>query len=538
MSDSPRGSFGQLRVECESAARWLLPSTAEMAALDKATIDSGVPALELMERAGAAITSRLLGLYPDARRFVVLCGPGNNGGDGLVIARLLREREASICTIVVASDRYSNECAEQLRRSSELSVFGVASASATIHGVNHRVLGEEEVRARCLEADVIVDALLGSGQRSAPRGSIGVLVSILNSVRNRCNAQVASVDIPTGVDGDTGGVYDPHVVADVTFCVEFIKRGLVQFPARGVCGVLEALPIGIVASSTPEYAAVEGERLPALAARRPDAHKGDFGRILVVGGSAAMPGAALLAALGALRTGAGIVSRVVKRGWDRAASLPECMFEVLEGEDDCFTHGDVDAVLQRVSAFDVLVLGPGLGRDSETGEFLRLLVEQLRPLGKVVVFDADAINIIGEKRIDIRGIRAIITPHPGEAARLLGVSTEVVQADRFGAARDMWARYGAVVVLKGAGTIVYADAHGRVITRGSPYLATPGSGDVLAGIIAALCVRTGSLFDAATLGAWVHASAGMEAARQMRGSIIASDVARVVPAMVSELESR
>lgn len=536
MIGSDRGSFGELRVESSDSQRWLLPSTTEMAALDRATIESGVPSLELMERAGGAVAARLRSLYPDAQRYVVLCGPGNNGGDGLVIARHLREQGCSVCAVVAASDRYSEDCATQLRHVGEASFLGGLPSGETTRTISHTQLDEDAVRARCAEAEVIVDALLGSGQKAAPRGVISILVSILNAARCRDAVRVVSVDIPTGVNADTGAVYDPHVVADVTFCVEFIKRGLVQFPAREASGVIEALPIGISASSVVEFSAVEGERLPTLPVRRPDAHKGDFGRVLVVGGSAGMPGAALLAALGALRSGAGIVSRVVKRGWDHAASLPECMFELLEGGEDFFTLGDVNAVVQRVSAFDVLVIGPGLGRDPQSGDFLQALVERLKGRGVSIIFDADAINLIADKKLDITGLSAIMTPHPGEAARLLGVGTDSIQSDRFSAARELWLRYGSVVVLKGAGTIVYSDQQGRVISRGSPYLATPGSGDVLSGIIAALCVRSSSLFDAATLGAWVHASAGIEAATLMSGSILASDVARIVPSLLSSLE--
>jgi hydroxyethylthiazole kinase-like uncharacterized protein yjeF len=535
---SDRGSFGELLVESDNPQRWLLPSTTEMVALDTATIDSGVPSLELMERAGGAVATRLRSSYPNALRYVVLCGPGNNGGDGLVVSRHLREQGCSVCAVVAASNRYSDDCATQLRHVGEVSFFGGLPGGAGLRQSSYLQLDEGTVRAQCAGAEVIVDALLGSGQRAAPRGVVGTLVSILNDARRLEGVRVVSVDIPTGVDADTGGVFDPHVDADLTLCIEFIKRGLVQFPARDVCGVIEALPIGISASLPVEFSAVEGIRIPALKPRRPDAHKGDFGRILVIGGSIGMPGAALLAALGALRSGAGIVSRVVKRGWDHAASLPECMFELLEGEEDFFTIGDVDAIVRRVSSFDVLVIGPGIGRAPETGEFLRALVERLKELGVFIIFDADAINLIAEKGIDLRGCPAIITPHPGEAARLLGVRTDDIQSDRFSAARELWSRYGSVVVLKGAGTIVYSDDQGRVVSRGSPYLATPGSGDVLAGIIGALCIRSGSAFDAATLGAWVHAAAGIEAATQMNGSIMASDVARIVPSILSCVEQR
>ncbi len=538
MIPSSRGSFGGLQVEDSHAVRWSLPSAAEMAAFDRATIDRGVSSLELMERAGSAIAERLMLEYPTAQQCVVLCGPGNNGGDGLVIARVLRANGRTVQVVVVSAERYSPECVEQMRRCGDLLVHGTSSTTTELTGSPFGIISDEELRSHMASSDLIVDALLGTGQRAAPRDGIASMVSLMCGLRETGAARVVSVDIPTGVCADSGMVFEPHVIADRTYCIEFIKRGLLQFPARSACGSIVAMPIGISAHVEPEFMAVEGEGVPTLSARAPDAHKGQLGRILVIGGSARMPGAAVLSALGALRAGAGIVSRVAKRSWGLAPALPECMFELIDGDEDFFVGADAPTVIEIARRFDVLVVGPGMGTAPETGAFLKDLVGKLRGLETPVVLDADALNSIAEQGIDITGVSAIVTPHPGEAGRLLQQSVQEVQSDRYSAARALWQRLGVVVVMKGAGTIVYGEGRGRVVARGTPYLATPGSGDVLTGVIAACCARLPSLMDAATLGAWLHATAGIRAAEERQGPLLASEIALAVAPVVGVVEGR
>lgn len=531
-----RGSFGDLHVEDKGAVRWCLPSAAEMAAFDRATIDRGISSLELMERAGTAIAGRILLDYPTAKRCVVLCGPGNNGGDGLVLARVLRAHGRTVHVVIVSAERYSSECVEQMRRCNELLVYGALPTAMELDGLALGIVSDDELREYLAESDLVVDALLGTGQRAAPRDGIVSLVSFIGGVRDTGGARVVSVDIPTGVCADSGLVFHPHVVADSTYCIEFIKRGLLQFPGRSACGAIVALPIGISPHVEPEFFAVEGDAVPRLPPRAPDAHKGQLGRILVIGGSARMPGAAVLSALGALRSGAGIVARVVKRSWGLYPSVPECMFELIDGTEEFFVERDAAEVFAVARRFDVLVVGPGLGTAPETALFLKDLLLQLRSLEKPIVIDADALNIIAEDGIDVAGIPAIVTPHPGEVGRLLERSVSEVQLDRYNTARALWRRLGVVVVVKGAGTIVYGAGRGRVVARGTPYLATPGSGDVLTGVIAACCARLPSLEDAATLGAWIHATAGIVATENSRGPILASDVAFTVSSVVGALE--
>jgi NAD(P)H-hydrate epimerase len=367
------------------------------------------------------------------------------------------------------------------------------------------------------------------------------MMSALVDTLERCRRgapqlRVVSADIPTGVDGDTGQLFSPYVTADLTVCVEHIKRGLVQFPARFACGAIETVSIGINSSSPSEFRILEQDNLPALGPRRADSHKGDFGRVLVIGGSIGMPGAPILTALGALRSGAGVVSRVVKRSWLDTAGLPECMVNVLSGDGDFFRGGDAPEVIELLGSFDVVVVGPGMGVASETGEFLGALCDGMRLLGKRVVVDADAINLLSSVGISLNGIDAVITPHPGEASRMLGRPTPAIQGNRFKAVRELMEKHGVVSVLKGAGTLVYGPAGGGIVCRGTPYLATAGSGDVLAGIIAALCSRFESVFDAACLGAWAHAVAGSLASESAGGPILASDIARAASTVIGGLE--
>lgn len=536
VSHQSLGNFGVVRFEGASPSGYFLPSAEEMAALDNATIAAGVSGLELMERAGSSIASWISEKYSKAVSITVLCGPGNNGGDGLVIARVLRERGYTVAAILAASERYSHECFEQTKGVSGLLVFGVQPGIQDRSELAGEIISEERLRDAMRGSRLVIDALLGTGQRRAPRGSIGTLVTTVMEERERVGFDIISVDIPTGVDADTGGVFEPCVRATTTLTVEFVKRGMLQYPARSVCGDIHAIPIGIVSSPQPEYQAVHERVLPAWRKRGSDVHKGDLGRILVIGGSQGMPGAPLLAALGALRAGAGIVSRVSKRHWHGKEFLAECMCEYVDGDDAAFADRDVERVLAIAERFDAVVVGPGLGQASSTRDFVLSLCHGLKGSPRPVVVDADALNALANTSMTLSGIAAIISPHPGEASRLLARSVESIQADRFTAARELWEKIAAVSVLKGAGTIVRGPEGGRVIPLGTPYMATPGSGDVLSGILAVCCLRTRSLLDAASLGVWIHARAGVRASERTGGTILASEIAESVAEIIGMLD--
>ncbi len=537
------GSFGQYSLADGQNNGFVLPSASEMQSLDRETIEQGVSSLELMERAGVAIADRVRDIYPRARKVVVLCGPGNNGGDGLVIARHLRGKGLQVSAVIASAGRYSLECTEQLSRLNDVLVFGMNSP---LIGPNRAVLlpiTSSELRELVAGSDIVCDALLGTGQREAPRGAIHEMVQIVRAVQISCeqgsgaSCLVVAVDIPTGVDGDTGTIHGCHIVADLTVTVQFIKRGLLQFPARAACGRITSVDIGINGRTSIEYSLATADNLPQMLPRPADAHKGMFGRVLIIGGSMAMPGAPMLSALGALRSGAGIVSRSVRRGWTTIPPLPEAMFEVLAGDSPVYQSGDAVAVAEMATRYDVCVIGPGMGTDPATAAFIVHLLNAMREGAARVIIDADALNLLAISSATLKGLSAIVTPHPGEAARLLGISSADVQRDRFTACRQLAQRLEAIAVLKGAGTLIHDGEVGKVVAEGTPYLAAPGSGDVLAGILAACAVRTRSLWEAAIIGVWLHARAGMIAAQRRGGPILASEIAEHVGALVGTIES-
>lgn len=534
------GSFGTISVERDTRSSWYAPSSSEMATLDTHTIAKGVSSLELMERAGRAICREIRSLIQQrgilaSGEVIVLCGPGNNGGDGLVIARLLQNEGMRVLAVVADASRYSPECLAQLSQFPD-AVTLEGSGQAAMEAANGRCVSFATLVERLEASVIVVDALLGTGQREAPRSGIATLVSAaaLEKVR-RPSLCVISVDIPTGVNADTGALLSPHIWADVTVSIELVKRGMMQFPAREACGEIVVTPIGIDERSGVEFSLVEGGVVPRLPRRSADSHKGDAGRVLVVGGSAAMPGASALAVLGALRSGAGLVSRTTKPSWSGPSIAAECMNVICSNDSAFFDEGDASEVVRAIGEAHVVVIGPGLGRAPETAAFLKVCLREIAGMRKRIVLDADALQLIAASRLSLKGIDAVITPHPGEAAAMMGISTAEVQADRFASVKKLYESYGAVSLLKGAGTLVWDGSQGGIIARGTPYLGTAGSGDVLSGIIATCLKSCATPFDAAVRGAYIHAVAGERASASSGGPIIASDVAWAAASVVGEV---
>lgn len=249
-----------------------------------------------------------------------------------------------------------------------------------------------------------------------------------------------------------------------------------------------------------------------------------------------MPGAPLLAALGALHAGGGSVSRAWRKGWSGSVAPVECMNVLLSGDDAVLGPADAPLLIEAVRGADSVVLGPGLGTAAETAQIIDLLLQELQSSATRVVVDADALNVIADSAGNLRAVRAIATPHPGEAARLLSTTSAAVQSDRFGAAQALSEKLGCTVILKGAGTVVCGEGRCGMVARGSQYMATAGSGDVLSGVVAACAVRSDSLFDAAAVAAYVHACAGERAATESGGPILASEIARYTSGVMGALE--
>ena len=510
-----------------------LLTAAEQRELDRlAASEAELPTRVLMESAGAAVARAVAALRP--KKVVVFCGPGNNGGDGSVAARLLAD--------VVQVYSWYTRAPEQLRGDAAQAYLawraaGGEDASRTIHGG---------------PGVVVVDGVFGSGLSRAPEGAEAEAIRALNAAHERGAAAVA-VDVPSGVDSDTGAVYPVHLArADLTVTLHAPKRGLYLFPGADCAGRIEVADIGIPRSlelklSTPACELVDEEWARAQLPPRPrNAHKNDFGHVLVVAGSPGKTGAAAMVCEGALRAGAGLVTLAARPEVQPALfGLPEAMFVALPG-DGPLGANDLPALREALKGKSALALGPGIARGPETGPLIGELVAQ----AEVSVLDADALNALADHRERIgEWLRqapapALLTPHPGEFARLTGEEPERVLADRIDAAVRAAQRFGACVALKGAHTVL-ADPHGTsaLCAAGNPGMATAGAGDVLTGIAAAVLARRGGqggTFDRARLAVFLHAFAGDLAAQELGETpLIATDIARVgLPRLFRRWERR
>ncbi len=488
----------------------LVYSTAAVRAADRRAIEAhGVAGYTLMTRAGEAALTALRSQWPLARRLLVLAGPGNNGGDGYVVARFAR---AAGLEAEVTAPAGMPASGDALRAAADWSAAGGA-----VLPWDASLLGR---------ADLVVDALLGTG---LARDVAAPLAGVIGAV-NSSGRPVVALDVPSGLDSDTGRVRGCAVRAALTVTFVALKPGVFlgagpEHVGRLVCDDLD-VAADAFAGAVAALRRIPESQLRALLPRRArTAHKGVNGHVLVVGGGAGMPGAVRLAGEAALRAGAGLVTVAT---WPAhaaalAAGRPELICLPVEGP------ADLEAAL---AAADVVAVGPGLGRTA----WAEALLEPLWSSGKPLVVDADALNALAARprtRTDW-----CLTPHPGEAARLLGLDTAAVQSDRLAAVRSLAARYGGVAVLKGAGTLVAeGDAPPWVCERGNPGMAAAGMGDVLTGVIAAIAAQQArpreSLGAAAAVGVLVHAQAGDLAARGGERGILASDLIAQLPSCVN-----
>ncbi len=502
-----------------------LVGSSEMRAIDRAAIEGlGIPSLDLMERAGRAVAAAAAALAAQEGRVAVVCGGGNNGGDGWVAARLLREEGRAVRAIALVTPARLSPDAREMRARAERAGVPVSDPTAPIDAG---------------PGDVVVDALLGTGLTRPPEGRFAAAIAAIEAAR-RAGARVLAVDVPSGLSADTGRPLGPCVQADRTVTFAFQKRGLVLHPGAGFAGEVDVADIGIPAAAAARVP-VEAELLEEAEARAlvpprdPEAHKGDAGRVLVVAGSPGKTGAAHLALTGALRGGAGLVTLAARPEVlpFALADRPEAMSVALPGG-GALGLDDLPALLEAARGVDALVIGPGIPRGPETGA---LLVELLSRAGRAAVLDADALNALagGPARLAGTGAPLLLTPHPGEMARLCATTVDEVQADRLGAAARGADAWGATVLLKGARTVVATrGAPAAVITTGNPGLATGGTGDVLAGLCGALLAGGLPPFDAGRAAAWVHGRAGDLAARRLgeRG-LLAGDLGEAIGAVWS-----
>lgn len=490
----------------------------------------GIPGSHLMERAGVAVAAEVLERY-DPEEVVVFAGKGNNGGDGFVVARELFDVgvEVSVFTLAPAGE-YKGDARLNLDILENLGV-DVREGFA-----NDGTPSEDTVVAVEL-ADVIVDAVFGTGFTGAAKGAAAAAIELMNEAP----AEVVSVDIASGVGADRGTVNGPAVRADVTVALHAPKVGHFVTPGGAYSGEVVVVPIGIPAlcDHEPDVWLLTLRGLQPLV--RPKGsldHKRSVGTVLVVGGSAGVTGAAHLAAMAALRGGGGLVHCALPEGAGGEKPYPEVIAVTAPGEAGRFTTASRTALFDEASGFAAVVLGPGLGRADETVHMARELLEVDKPL----LVDADGLYALGARPelLAERTAPTVITPHEGELGRLMGVPAAEVAALRLDNARSAASRSNATVVLKGEATIV-ADPSGAayVVPTGNPGLATPGTGDVLSGVIAAQLAKGLCATDAACLGAYLHGLAADIAAGDGLGTegMVAGDLLTYLPAAIELIKA-
>jgi NAD(P)H-hydrate epimerase len=508
--------------------RWADPlyDAEAMRAADGWAIDhEKIPSLELMELAGQAIARAALEPAPEGP-ILIICGKGNNGGDGLVAARLLRENR----------DRLGD------KQVAVMLLGDPAELSPDANANLQRLPGDPPHAfdaGLISQAGVIVDAMLGTGAKGAPTGVIAEAVTAIN--RRSSVARVIAVDNPTGVDASTGQVEGDGVYAELTISLHAPKVG--QFVAPGVflCGEVRVADIGVPpeafngAGAEPAAGTI-GPRVLRLAPRRDDASsKFSSGVLGVVGGSTGLTGAPCMSAMAGQRTGAGYVTVYVPRSLNLVFEqrLLEAMSVPLDDDDGALLDSSLDDLVERSERCDALVVGPGIGRAESTG---RLVAGLLSRSTKPVLLDADGLfPYSGAVEQLKRDAPLLITPHSGELARLLGVSSDDVEGARLAHAQEAAERSGAVVILKGSDTVVAAPGQAPLLnTLKAPGLATAGTGDVLSGIAGAYLAKGLGAREAAAAAVYAHALAGREASER-RGAdhMIASDVISLLPTVLA-----
>jgi len=474
-----------------------LYSAAQVRAFDRVAIDElGIPGYTLMERAGEAAFTVLRETWPDARRVVVVCGGGNNGGDGYIVARLAREAGLDVTLLRLGDPA---KLAGDARRAAD-AWLAAGGSSEPFNG------------AHLAAADVVVDAIFGTGLERPVTDSWAEAVTAINT----SGAAVLALDIPSGLHAERGVALGVaiHAAATVTFIG--VKPGLLTGAGPDYCGALHYanldVPMETFTAVEPLARLLGDADLAGLGVRRRTAHKGDHGHLLVVGGDVGMAGAVLLAGTAALRCGAGRVTVATAPG--HAAALTAARPELM-----CYGVDGPRALRPLLARADAIAVGPGLGRGAWGAGLFAAAVDSRRPL----VIDADALFHLAAEALPLTDV--VMTPHPGEAARLLGCSIAEIEQDRLAAVTGLHERYGAVAVLKGAGTLVSGVGDSPGLCRdGNPGMAVAGMGDVLTGVIGALRVQGLDAAAAANAGVLLHARAADAAAADGERGLLPSDL--------------
>lgn len=515
-----------------------LTTTEEMRAIDAKAVESGIPALVLMENAGRAVASQAQRFMGAGGSAAVLVGPGQNGGDGLCAARHLASRGFRV-NVAFLGQR------AKLPKEAKANLDMLRTYPVEILRVGEGEVSFKDAGARMMGASVIIDALLGTGQKGDPRAPLDEAVRWANEM----GVPIVACDVPTGLDADTGYPFEPAIRARVTVTMGLPKLGLYVYPGRKLAGriVVESLglPRGLLEGPFGSVSVGIDDARALMPVRAADHHKGLSGHVVVVAGSKGMAGAAALTAKAALRAGAGTVTLLCPGDIYQvcASMVPEVMaLPCGSGGEFAPSDENVDLVRGFLVKSECIALGPGFGRGESQEAFLRRSLPLIASLGIPCVLDADGLYALrslgGLSYLASLGGKFILTPHPGELARLMDVDTPALERDRAGMAKEAASVGKSVVCLKGAGTCV-ANSVGNVTVNssGDPAMATAGSGDVLTGVIAALVSQGLPMFEAAWLGVFWHGLSG-EMARQRLGSygVLAGDICESLPGVRKVIE--
>ncbi len=491
---------------------------------DERALSLGYPSIVLMENAGRGAAEAILREVPRAARIGILVGPGNNGGDALVVARhlVLQASLSPALMLALPPERLKGDARTAWAMLSPLSLPVSLSSS----------LSDSELRSWLASKDLVVDGLLGTGSGGEPRGEVLRMIRGLNGLRKTATAadrpRVAALDLPSGVDGSTGVASEDSLGADFTISFLGHKVGNWISPGAFRAGRVQLAGIGASPDLLPSPEAIllgPADLAQSLPRRGPETHKGKRGRLLILGGSERYRGAPLLAAQGALRSGAGLVVLAVPNPVAAlAGGLPEAILQPVGPGWASETFES--AIRPWYDRVDAIVAGPGMGRSPEGQELIRRLW-RTSPLPLLV--DADGLSALADPSPMSRREDAILTPHPGEAARLLNCTASAVQERRLEAVRSLAERFG-TILLKGYRTLVAGGGECRVIGAGGPALAVPGSGDVLSGIVGAFLAAGAPPLEAASAGALAHACAGDELDRRIGSEgLLAGEIAAELP---------
>ncbi len=532
-------------------------TAAEMRKIDQDTIESiGIPGIVLMETAGSEIVRVIERHYPTAQRIGIFVGKGNNGGDGLVIARQLAHAGREVYIFLVSpAESFTGEARTNLdvAKNLRLHIEEILTDAALIDALGYDPSKEKDAPLKVSQSSItscelLVDAIFGTGLRGAVRKPIANIINAINDHP----IPILAVDLPSGLDADTGSPLGACVQADRTVTIGLPKRGLLVHPGTELAGKLEIVDIGfpqqvIDAQNIKVNWTTKKNTAEWIPPRSPDSHKGSYGRVLVVAGSTGMTGAASLASEAALRAGAGLVTLAIPKSLNPIleVKLSEVMTLPLpETGAGSLAESATSAILEFAEKTkSVVAIGPGLSQHPETVALVHQLINENRKqeLGLRMVIDADGLNALSQatELISLLGEEAVLTPHLGEMARLTNTSIPTLEAERIRTAVDFAKEYGLTLVLKGAPTVV-SDLNENVWinSTGNPGMSTAGMGDVLTGIIAGLMAQNVPSEKAAVLGVYLHGLAGDIAAETLgMHGLIAGDVLQAVPEAISSLIS-